>query len=70
MKIIKVLRMSQGLTQNEVAKKAAITRGWYSLIESGRLQPSKKTTETLERVFGLPADELLRDIKLPARKAQ
>lgn len=64
MKNLKVVRMAMGLSQGAAAKKVGLSPGWYSLIESGKLQASDRAKEKLTMVFGMPAEELLSDVKI------
>lgn len=61
---LKVIRLSWRMSQTEAAKKAGLSQSWYSLIESGRLQPNEDQKERLSKAFGRPADELLSPIML------
>lgn len=56
---LKLLRMSKQISQGEAAKEVGVSQGWYSLIESGRLQPTESVSKRLSEVFMHPVDELL-----------
>ncbi|GAB6906458.1 Helix-turn-helix domain protein [Desulfosarcina cetonica] len=58
--IIKALRMKWGLTAEELAARANITRVTVAKIESGNGNPTIETLGALSRVFQLPASELIR----------
>lgn len=61
---LKVIRLSRQLTQAKAAELTGVSPSWYSMIETGRLQPTNPVKERLSRVFGKPADELLKPITL------
>jgi transcriptional regulator with XRE-family HTH domain len=61
---LKVIRLSKRMTQTEAAKKAGLSQSWYSLIESGRLQPNDEQKKRLTKAFGCPAEELLSPVIL------
>jgi len=58
-------RTKRGLTQEQVAKIAKITRSGYNHIESGHRNPSWSVAKRLEQFFGIPASELLTEINEP-----
>ena len=58
--IIKTLRMKWGLTAEELANKANITRATVAKIESGNGNPTIDTLAALSRVFQMPVSELIR----------
>ena len=49
------------LTQEEVAKRAGITRQYYGMIENGERDPSLKTAKKLSKVLGWGVDALFFD---------
>lgn len=49
-------------TQEEAARLLDVSRSSYALIESGRLQPTRRVANRLREVFGEDADALLRPI--------
>ncbi len=61
---MKLIRMSQRMPQDKVAKLTGISRSYYSMIESGRylLLPEDPIRKRLEKVFKKPADELLKPV--------
>ena len=61
---LKALRKSRGWTQAHVAVLAGIGIGDVSRLENGLLKPSKRQTEKLSHLFGVPADELFGEEKL------
>jgi XRE family transcriptional regulator, regulator of sulfur utilization len=58
--IIKTLRMKWGLTAEELATRAGVTRATVAKIESGNGNPTMETIGALSRVFQTPASELIR----------
>lgn len=58
--IVKTLRMKWGLTAEELAARAKVTRATVAKIESGNGNPTIETLGALSRVFQLPASELIR----------
>lgn len=61
---LKVLRMNNNMTQAEAAQKAGLSQPWYSLIESGRLQPSETQKKNISIVFGISADKLFQKVDI------
>jgi transcriptional regulator with XRE-family HTH domain len=59
---IKFLRLSRGLTQDQVAEHLGICRPHVSLIENGRLNPNAEELAALVRLFQCPADRLMQRI--------
>ena len=58
--VIRQLRERKNLTQEELAKKAGITRSHLSLLEAGhRRNPSLDVLKRLARALGVPVTELL-----------
>ena len=58
-KQIREQREQQGLTQTELAAKAAISRGYLSQVETGRRQVSLHVAMNLAMLLHLSIDELL-----------
>ncbi len=58
--IIKTLRMKLGLTAEELAARARITRATVAKIESGNGNPTIETLGALSRVFQISTSELIR----------
>ena len=58
--IIKTLRMKWGLTAEELAARADITRATVAKIESGKGNPTIETIGAISRVFHLAVSELVR----------
>jgi transcriptional regulator with XRE-family HTH domain len=58
--VLRELRESKGWTQEELAKRAKITRSHLSLLEAGhRRNPSLEVLKRLARALGVPVTELL-----------
>jgi transcriptional regulator with XRE-family HTH domain len=58
--LVRRLRGRQDLTQEVLARRAGITQGHLSKIESGdRQNPSATTLKRLARALGVPVTELL-----------
>lgn len=56
---LKIIRMSNGWSQEETATKLGFSRPWYSLLESGRLIPSEDMKQKVVDVFDKPIEFLL-----------
>ena len=58
--VLRQLREDRKLTQEELAKRAKITRSHLSLLEAGhRKNPSLEVLKRLARALGVPVTELL-----------
>lgn len=52
--ILKKYRKQAGLTQNQLADKAGVSRGYYSQIEGGfQTNPSRSVLEAIGRALGV-----------------
>lgn len=49
---LKELRNKKKLTQKEVARRAEMTRGGYSMIETGVRRPSPEVAQRIAKVLG------------------
>ena len=58
--IIRTLRTKWGLTAEELARRAGLTRATVSKIEGGDANPTIETVEALSGVFHLSSSELIR----------
>ena len=58
---LKVVRQSKGLTQEEVAKQADITYGYYKMIEQGTRSPSLETVDHIAKALNVAPLILLND---------
>lgn len=56
MKILKDLRIAQGLTQTEVAKRIGVCQPTYAGWESGRRQPKPATLAKIAEAYDLPSN--------------
>ena len=58
--VLRQLRAAQKMTQEELAKRAKITRSHLSLLEADhRKNPSLNVLKRLARALGVPVTELL-----------
>lgn len=51
---IRTVRKSKGISQQELASKANISRSYLSLIEKGKCNPSLETMTNLSNVLEIP----------------
>ena len=59
--MLKAVRQKQGLTTDELAKKARLTNGYISLLETGkRKNPSLAVLNRLAKSLRVPVAELLK----------
>jgi len=58
--VLKTLRMKQGLTADDLAGKANLTRATIAKMENGFNNPTVQTLESLAGVFQLSTSDLLR----------
>ncbi len=58
--VIRTLRTKQGLTAEQLAQKAGMTRATIAKIESGGGNPTLDTIQALSSVFHLSSSELIR----------
>jgi transcriptional regulator with XRE-family HTH domain len=58
--VIKKPREARGLTQEQVAKQAQLTKNYITMLESGaRKSPSLSVLKRLARALGVPVTALL-----------
>ena len=58
--MIKKLRTDRGLTQEQVAQKAGVTKNYITMLETGaRKTPSLPVLKRLAKALGAPVTELL-----------
>lgn len=62
-------RSRKGYTQKQIAQMIGITKAAYANIETGKRDPSWKTTMKLKRLFEQPIDYLLEQEVDTPRKA-
>lgn len=58
---LRTLRERRGLTQEELAQRAALSVSFLSLLERGERSPSYDTLVHVARALGLPLSELVRE---------
>jgi transcriptional regulator with XRE-family HTH domain len=58
--VLKTLRLKQGLTAEQLAAKANVTRATVAKMETGFNNPTAQTIDALAGVFQLTSSELLR----------
>ena len=58
-KVLRKLRTSAGLTQEQLGFESELRRTYVSILELGQQQPSLTTIIKLARALGLPAHELV-----------
>jgi transcriptional regulator with XRE-family HTH domain len=58
--VIKALRNERGLTQEQVAEKAGVSKNYITILETGsRKSPSLPGLKRLAKALGVPVTELL-----------
>lgn len=62
---IRALRKAAGLSQDDLAAKAAMSRVFLSEVERGRKTPSLETLERLGRVMGVALKAFVEDSRRP-----
>ncbi len=65
LKSLKTIRLSQHLTQSDVAKRVNITSPYYAMIEGNRRRPSPDVAKRIAAVLGFP-DEWYRLLEIKA----
>ena len=58
---LKEIRTEKGLTQEELAARADVSRPFISQMESGNYSPSLKTAQALAKALGCTVDDLIRE---------
>ena len=58
---LRVLRMRQGLTLIDAAKKTGVTRATLSELERGHRHPVAPTLVKIAKGYGVPVEELLEE---------
>lgn len=56
---LKALRIKRGMSQEALAKKAGISRGYLLRLEAGRQDPSLSTLQKLAKAFKVKVGDLL-----------
>ncbi len=67
---LKLLRVSQGLTLIEAARKTGVTRATLSELERGHRTPVAPTLVKIANGYGVPVEELLEEPALAGKKAE
>ncbi|MBX3101542.1 MAG: helix-turn-helix transcriptional regulator [Bacteroidetes bacterium] len=62
---LRAIRMSKGLTQQEMADSLGVTLSFYSFIEQGRRGFSKRILHQLKEVYDISSDYLLHGVGTP-----
>ncbi len=57
---LKALRIKRGMTQEALAKKAGISRGYLLRLEAGRQDPSLSTLTSLAKALKVKVGELIK----------
>jgi transcriptional regulator with XRE-family HTH domain len=52
-------RTRRAMTQEQLAKKAGLSRGYLARVETGRHEPTLTTLRKLARALGVPVSALL-----------
>jgi XRE family transcriptional regulator, aerobic/anaerobic benzoate catabolism transcriptional regulator len=56
---VQTLRDKRAMTQEVLAKKAGISRGYLARVETGRHEPTLTTLRKLAKALGVPVTQLL-----------
>jgi len=64
---LKMLRYAKGLTQQELADAAEISRDTYRKIESGKSDPKISTLKSIAKALEVDIDDLFTPIEKPAQ---
>lgn len=59
-KNLKRLRKAAGLTQEQMARRAKLSHGYYQRLEMGRHDPPLSTLRALAKALGVPVTELVK----------
>jgi transcriptional regulator with XRE-family HTH domain len=57
---LKRLRKAAGLTQEQVARRARLSHGYYSRLEMGRHDPPLSTLRAIAKALGVSVAELVK----------
>lgn len=63
MKNIKIKRIKEGITQQELANDVGVSRQSIWLIEDGLVIPSVKTLENISNALGTPMEYLMKNVE-------
>ena len=67
---LQVLREARGLSQEDLAAKIPISRGYLARLETGRHEPSLSMLEKLATIFKVPMMVLLKSATRPRKEAR
>lgn len=56
---LKVFRIEQGLSQEQIAKEIGYNRMTYAAVENGKREPTLRFCSALSRAFGITLDEVM-----------
>ena len=60
-KMLKALRQTKGMTQEQLAKRAKMTQAYVAMLEAGvKKNPSLATLKRIAKALGVPVEELLK----------
>ena len=62
-KTLRRLRLSRGLTQEELGFESGLRRTYISSLELGEKQPSLQTIEKIAPVFGLTVSKFMAEVE-------
>ena len=57
----KVIRLKQGLSQGDIAKRLNVHRSYISSIERGIRNPSLKVIQRIAKALEVPMEKLIKD---------
>ena len=57
---LKRIRTKKGITQGDIARSLAVSRGFVSNIENGKTNPTLATIARLANAIGVTSDEFLK----------
>lgn len=59
--MLKALRQTKGMTQEQLAKRAKMTQAYVAMLEAGvKKNPSLATLKRIAKALGVPVEELLK----------
>lgn len=65
---LKMLRKKKNITQDELSKKAGVSRTTLSTIESGQSNPDARTISKLVKALGVPANKIFFDFDVVSKQ--
>lgn len=65
---VRKIRLSKGLTQEQLGFEAGLRRTFISSIELNEKQPSLKTMHAIAQAFDMPASKLLQLVEMELKK--